>query len=100
MNQNPPPELITAIRLIHSYTRGHMNLWCLTGRDNAAARAKIMATLFGINKVPKSVSGITVLAEELYHRADITGTCRANQDDNWVIYSRGVLGNDRLMNHK
>ena len=95
-NKNPSPNLIDAIRLICDYTGGHYYLWSLTGRSQVKRRQQIMELLLG-TKTPQSKCGINALIKELYAQCGVTGTCGADQRNNFITYARGVLGNPDIM---
>ena len=77
-----------ALRLLGIYTTGRFDIWALAGDAKASCRAHVMSALLG-RKVPRSKSGVTAIREELYSRGNITGTCGAHREDNFLKWAKG-----------
>ena len=59
----------------------------LAGKSRARSRARVMADLMGVDKMPQSKSGVNALMHEFYRRAGIKeGTVAQMEDDfnEWV----------------
>lgn len=80
-----------AIRLLGQLTRGRFDIWMLAGRHNAATRAKLMAVLLGVPKVPQAQAGVYAMREEFYRQLFITEGCLAEREDKFVEYCKALV---------
>lgn len=87
------PNLPEAIRLLAAWTRNRFDIWNLSGSHNAGNRAIILSQLTGVRQ-PQSKSGVNALREAFYVALEVTGTCMAHREDDFIAKAKSVLGQE------
>jgi hypothetical protein len=78
-----------AIRLLGIYTAGRFDIWMLAGSSKASCRAHVMSVLVN-RKVSQKQAGINALRESLYAAGNISGSCEAHRQENFLAWAKTI----------
>jgi hypothetical protein len=83
------PHELEAVRMLGVYTARTFKWVHLTGKHRAAHRAHLMSELYTV-PTPQVKSGINALREKFYKLSQVSGNCRAEQDDNFIVWCKQI----------
>lgn len=81
---------IEALRLLGVYTANSFDPWRLAGPAKASCRAHIMS-VFNDKRTPQSKSGVTIIRSSLWGLFDLSGSCQAEREKDFISKAEHVL---------
>jgi hypothetical protein len=90
-NEQSTRNIRGAIQYVAGYTGQRFDLYAFAGRGRAEHRAHVLATLFGVPRVPQKEAGMHALTDAFYRALEVTGECLAAKEKDFIAKAKAIF---------